>query len=517
MFETIIAVLTDFLSFFNYKTKAGRIKLIALIILLTIIVIVIKQNGNDEPTSQDELLPQVFVSTASNFGKQNTFTTIGNIEAKDQAIIQAEASGQVVRVNKELGQIIQAGEVIAQLENSSAYASLLQAEGAYEAAVANAGQSAISVESAENNLDSVNDAALATLKSGFSTINSLILSDIDVFYSDLNSPIVGVRIDVQNESALLINERNILQTDLNNWQAYGFNTESLASELIAVQNTLEKTINLIDKFVYYTNIADESDSLNGQSVDSYTNTLNSARSTAVSVLSGINQSLTNINAAEDAVNQAKLAGASNTSSTADAQVKQALGSLRAAQANYNKTLITSPISGTINELRLKTGDYINSGSQVALVANNDAIEITTFVNENDSNKISIGDSVQLKNDLTGIVSAVSPSVDSLTKKIEVKIAAETDKLKTGDTISVSFTVTEDSDLAVIAVPLTAVKFTATSGSIFTVEDGKLKSHSVEIGSVTGSNVIVSSGLDDQTEFVVDARGLSEGEEVEVIK
>ncbi len=48
-----------------------------------------------------------------------------------------------------------------------------------------------------------------------------------------------------------------------------------------------------------------------------------------------------------------------------------------------------------------------------------------------------------------------------------------------------------------------------------VEDGVLKKVPVTLGNVFGTNVVVEEGLDIDSEFVLDARGRNEGEEVQV--
>jgi len=69
--------------------------------------------------------------------------------------------------------------------------------------------------------------------------------------------------------------------------------------------------------------------------------------------------------------------------------------------------------------------------------------------------------------------------------------------------------------APIMLPLTAVRFTATDGSVFVVEDGRLVARPVSLGAVRGSAVEIKSGIDASTSVVADARGKVAGDTVEV--
>jgi multidrug efflux pump subunit AcrA (membrane-fusion protein) len=68
----------------------------------------------------------------------------------------------------------------------------------------------------------------------------------------------------------------------------------------------------------------------------------------------------------------------------------------------------------------------------------------------------------------------------------------------------------------ITIPITAIKFTDTTGSVFVVENEKLVARPVVLGTVSGSMVTVLEGIDATTPFVVDARGKTAGESVLVI-
>jgi multidrug efflux pump subunit AcrA (membrane-fusion protein) len=122
--------------------------------------------------------------------------------------------------------------------------------------------------------------------------------------------------------------------------------------------------------------------------------------------------------------------------------------------------------------------------------------------------------VFIENEYEGRISQIAPSVDSTTRKTEVRIATENTEIKNGDTVTITKEIQETANTSII-VPLTAVKFEIEDGYIFTVENGKLVQNNVKLGVVRGSSVEILDGLTAVQEFVVDARGLVAGNEVSV--
>jgi multidrug efflux pump subunit AcrA (membrane-fusion protein) len=65
----------------------------------------------------------------------------------------------------------------------------------------------------------------------------------------------------------------------------------------------------------------------------------------------------------------------------------------------------------------------------------------------------------------------------------------------------------------LLIPITSVKFTASDGSVFTIENGHLKALPISIGEIRGNLIEINEGIEADTLIVKDARGLSEGQRV----
>jgi multidrug efflux pump subunit AcrA (membrane-fusion protein) len=225
----------------------------------------------------------------------------------------------------------------------------------------------------------------------------------------------------------------------------------------------------------------------------------------------------------------QVAGSGGTASSgsllsADAQVKQALGAYNAAQSRLEKTIIRSPISGTLNSLSINTGDYISAFTQVAVVSNNGALEIISFVTEDDAKRITVGSPVTINGSISGVVTRIASAIDSTTKKIELRVGIKDMKSELINGQSVTLTIERNKNNIVhnpntpIVVPLSALKLTPRGTYIFTVSaSNTLISIPVKEGAILGEQIQILQGLTGSESIVTDARGLKEGMAVTVAK
>lgn len=496
------------------KTKKGWLFLIIVVTLAGVGLkfLVFNKEAVDENTEIKATL--IELAPAASYASDNSVGLVGTVRAVSEAQIQTERGGRVTSVRVKAGDTVLAGTIIATMENASEYAALLQAEGSYEAAQAAAAQSNVGINETANNLSQSLRNAENTYQGAYTTISNMTFNSIDTFYSNPENGIVGLKIDGGGSTAFLNSERKDYRTLLTTWQAKtseSFTTENYSTLLKeAIENT-ERTRNLVDTLLIQVNSANNKETLNGVLLSSYSTELNTNRSTLNTLISTLTNAQTAIQNAEEAVRRAEIGGTASDISSANAQVKQALGTLRAAQANYEKTILRTPITGTINSLRVNTGDYLSPSTQVAEVANNNALEISVFVGESDLALVKVGEKVQIGSKTEGTIVSVAPGIDSLTQKTEVKIAAEDSNLTNGDTVVVHLQISNDVIETALLIPITAVKFTASEGSVFVVEDRKLKSVLIDMGDIRGNLIEVLSGIDPTTEIVKDARGLSEGQ------
>lgn len=500
------------------KKKSTKI----VVVLFLIISIIFLINGN---TSQEtETITKksiVTLTTPVEYVGLQSLSVIGTVRALSEAKITSEVSGRVTSVNANLGQQVPAGKVLVTLENASQQASVLQAEGIYEAALAAAAQNDIGVNESENALTAAQNNAVSTFKSAYNTVNGIVINSIDDFFANPDRQVPGLRIDGRGFTYDLNSSRVALQTTLLTWQGQ-VNTISVQSnledELEYATKNIKEVVDIIDTFLIVFNQQDNSSRYTDDELNDFSTSFTTLRSTLINTQSTIDAAKTALSTAKDAVKRAELLASGGVTSTTDAQVKQALGALRAAQANYAKTILSTPVSGTVNSISVRVGDFINAYSEVAVVANNNVLEIVTYISDSEKDLIKKGDVVSIENKYDGVVMEIAPAVNSVTGKTEVRITTEGTEISNGDTVRITKNIdAEIQNNDTVKIPLTAIKFNQEDGSVFTVSDGVLVAKPVILGNIRGSSVEILEGISSTTEFVVDARGLVAGDEVETIK
>ncbi len=503
---------TKLLSWYGKKTVAAVIAVVLLLLFLGFQT----EEPADEMTTIAPLVG-VRLATAESLASQNSLSLIGAVRSASEATLLNERGGTVTRVAVGLGAAVLPGQILVEFSNASERAALLQAEGVYEAALASQQSSAVGVVEAETRRDSAIQSALLAGDASYATVGDVLYNTVDVLYSSPTNLIFGVRVGGTNKTQFLLEERKSFKVIIQEWllEKPTENTlESVLTYLNLSRTHTERLLHLVDTFILVTNDTDTLTSFTESEQATIITSLAIARERLSGTLTALDGASTSLRNADEALTRATILGGTTDRSAAEAQVKQALGTLRAAQANYEKTLLRSPIRGTVNQLDATVGAYVNAFTPVVTVANNEALEVVTYVNDTEKESLFIGDSLALDAVATGTVVAIAPAIDSATKKTEVRIGVSAGQLTNGQTVRI----TKTGDIVLptdkpIMIPLTAIRFENTTAHVFKVTDGLLTKHVVETGPVRGSTITITSGLTAREEFVIDARGLTAGTEV----
>lgn len=524
--KTLLAVLKDFKIFFNPKTKFGRKRAIGALLLVVAIFLGFKffggtGTGDEVPAAA---VTEVFVVSVGELGAQASFDTVGKVEAVSEANLQAESGGRITSVSVKVGDSVSPGKVLATIENSSQRAVLVQSQGAYEAAVAaanqNEDQTAVSLDEANIALASARSAAANTVRQSYTTANNVFFTNIDNFFGNANGPTPGVKIDSLSYTSFLNNERVAFQTILPEWQSRSAAVtanSNLESEISYAKRNVERTISLVDIFITIFNQGGNVGGYTEAELQANSVTFTALKSSLIATRGSLDAALTNITAAKEGIERAKIGSTRGVDPAAAAQIKIALGSYQAAQANYQKTIVRSPIQGVVNAFYLKTGDYTSPGQPAGIVANNNGLQIKTFVSEVDSANLNVGDTVTIEGGASGVITAKAAALDPNNGKVAIVVGVNPDSgLTNGATVSLTFSqISEEtaSDNRII-VPLSALKITSTGTFVFTVgEESTLVPVAITQGQLYGENIEILSGVTKDTRIVTDARGLKEGQEV----
>lgn len=513
-----------------YK-ELSRIKQIGIAAILVILFVFIARSfGSDKAVEEvAKSTRQVTLAVVSDLtNNESALPLLGTVTSTSEATIRAESSGKLTRVYHNLGDYVVAGETIAEFENSAERAAVLQAEGAYDAAKAsrdimriNNGNTTISLTDAKTN-------ALTTISSAYATMDDVIRTKTDAVFTDPRENSVHFIMSVPDAhlvssledrrksiEAMLIaretrNQKLTTQTDL-------------IAELAVIESEEQMIKGYLDDLATAYSKAFPDSAYTQTMIDGGKVSVGVARSTIAGALSSISGSRSALNASMNASEVASKSSSSNGASvsTADAQVKQAEGAYNAALSRLEKTVIRSPITGTLNSLSIETGDFVSSFTEVAVVSNNGALEVVAYVTEDDAKRVVVGSPVVIDGSVKGVITRIASAIDPRTKKIEVRIGI-TDKnasLVNGQSVrvEVSRIVTKTTTIVgPIKIPLSALKLTPSGAYVFTVSaTSSLTAIPVKEGAILGDEIQILSGLTGSESIVVDARGLKEGAVVNI--
>lgn len=530
----LVAIKVWFLGWFLklpvYKRWVAVIGSIAIIALASQILPV------SETVTESEVLPKkVELSLVSDLSNRATSVPlVGVVTSVSEATVRAESGGRLTRVYKKLGDRVSAGQVIAEFENSLERASVLQAEGAYDGSKAARDIAIINTQSTNININDTKTNSLNVINSTFATLDDMVRSKTDTAFTDprTQTPRFKVLIPDSLLQSKIENQRVVIEKILVERFATNMTLtqdSDLISELQKIQNETQIIKNYFDDLgnAYVKALPDQN--FSQSAIEANKAVVGANRSIISGTLSTISGSKV---ALQNAISAQEIAGRTtgdknpNTASS-DAQVKSARGGYLAALSRLEKTIVRSPISGTLNSFSIQTGDFVTPSAQVAIVSNNGALEILAYVTPDDAQRISVGSPVLIDSMIKGIVTRLAGAIDPVTKKIELSVGILNDNSGLINGVSVRLEISDSPSRtsyplkgkvgmgpALIKIPLSAVKITPRGSYVFTLSaSSTLVSLPVEIGSLLGEEVEIIKGLTGDMEIVKDARGLKEGDTV----
>lgn len=443
----------------------------------------------------------------------------GTVSSKSEASVRAEIGGQITHVYGSLGSYVSAGSILAEVENASQRAAVAQAQGAVDAATAGASVS-------QTSLGAARQAAVNALLSAYGVVDKSVHADTDPMFSNPESPQPHFNVQSSDSQAKINaeNARSVLGPVLAREQAQSAqvsSTDNLALELDTTTKELRQIRDYLDTIVRALNSGIAANGVTDATIAGYSATASAARASVTAALSALAGAQAGLETAS------KSSDASTAQSSSQAALTQAQAGLAAARAGLEKTIVRAPISGTLNSFSLKIGDYLAAGTVAAVIANNGALEIVTYVTDTDAREIAVGNSATIENNgatVKAVVTRIAPAIDPATKKIEVRIGiTEGAKgLVNGQSATVSIArsaraATQTAGTASrITIPIAALKIGADATSVFTVdENNTLVPHTVTIGTLLGDRVVITSGITPDMTIVTDARGLRAGQTVVV--
>ncbi|MDB5225278.1 MAG: hypothetical protein JWL87_230 [Candidatus Adlerbacteria bacterium] len=489
----------NFLSYLNSFSR--RSKIIAAAVLVVALIVLTHLGGSEAPVEGASTLPHVEIASVASLSDSGApLPVVGRVTSVSQANITAIGGGQITSLPAKLGNRVAAGSILASFENSSQRAAVLQAQGSYDAAVAS--QQSVSPEDSRT-------AAVNAYRSAFTTLDTVLESQIDTFFGAPGPYGPQLLIDAPNyDYGELSRDRAAITQTM---QAYRSQLASAdAADPAALLAEAQRVTQEVSDFI--TKLAVAANRRESRASEDQLAALNAARA-----------SVNSLSATLTTAAQSYRSGSVGSTASTDASITIALGGLRAAQASLEKTYVRAPISGTIVSLPVHLGDNISPGAQVAIISNPGALQIEAYVTPQDAKTLAVGGKATVEGTIPATIVFVAPALDPTTGKIQVKLGFSGDASALSDGSSVSVTLNRSAagatqkatQKSVPTIPIAAAKITPEGPVVFTVASSTLVAHPVTFGAIVGGQVAITLGLTLDMDIVIDARGLSEGQQVVV--
>jgi HlyD family secretion protein len=228
--------------------------------------------------------------------------------------------------------------------------------------------------------------------------------------------------------------------------------------------------------------------------------------------------------------QSKVSG--RFSSPEVAKVEAAAAEARAAYAAAQELLhhsnVTAPFAGTVYQLPVKAGSYVNGGDLLVQVANLEKVRVRAFVDEPEIGRLAKGQQVEIRWDATpgrtweGTLTRVPTSVTMVGTRTVGEITSEIDNQdrKLLPNVNVNVSIISARHDGALTVSREAVHDLDGKRYIYTISDEKVQAQEVQTGLSSLTRVEVLKGISEGAQVAlgaINAQPLRNGMEVKVVE
>ncbi|MEK7547131.1 MAG: efflux RND transporter periplasmic adaptor subunit [Patescibacteria group bacterium] len=424
----------------------------------------------------------------------------GNVKPSQSVDLAFEISGRIASINAKVGDEVAAGQVLASLDAYELNTLLNKAKAdlvSQEAALA----------AAKLSLNNYYGNAVNTVNSAYTGANDAIRIKIDSLFSDDESNNPKLTFDSTNsqEKTNSENKRLLIRDMLNEWLSE-INTIDISSSDALEKALADSKTNLNSAYSFLNllmNTTINALSLPASTLNSHKTSINDARGEIDSATSNMTTLIQNISSQKAAI------------ASKEAEIKSYQAGVDNINAQISKTVLRSPISGTVTKQDAKIGEIAPANSIVISVISAGRYEIDSYIPEVDISRVKVGDNARVTLDAYGndvVFDAVVTSIDPGETVVEgvatyltkLYFSKPDSRIKPGMTANID--VVSASHEKVLGIPQRAVQKTADKESVLIY-----KEFSGNVSSIEERNI--KTGLRGVDGYVEILEGLSEGEEV----
>jgi HlyD family secretion protein len=427
-----------------------------------------------------------------------------------------------VRVN--VGDVVRAGQILATLDQGQALAAVTEARGALLGAQAKYNKT---VEGASGEDLALAQVALKNAQTDLeNTKNNQATIVANAYRTLLNSSITAFALSSSDSQptpsisgTYILDKEGEIKISVS--QSGTFNTSGLFNYVVTISTTTPQPIGDSGLYIQFPSSFNYQGEwvvpIPNKKASNYLTNYNAYKNALENQTSNVATAQALVDQKQAELNLKRASARSVDIDIAQAEVLSAQGSLQAAQASFEDTVIRAPAGGTITKVDIKYGELSEAGKPVITLQDVENLYIEALINEANIAYLKVGQSVAITFDafggdqkFTGTIAQIDPSADAndgvVNYKIKVSLSENNIIIRPG--MNANIDVLAGGAKGVLAIPNAAVMKKEGKSFVNVVTDENKKKYAereVQTGFVGDNNLV---------EIV---SGLKEGEKIALLK
>ncbi|MBZ5499246.1 MAG: efflux RND transporter periplasmic adaptor subunit [Acidobacteriia bacterium] len=187
---------------------------------------------------------------------------------------------------------------------------------------------------------------------------------------------------------------------------------------------------------------------------------------------------------------------------AQSRVEAAQARLQYLNLSRERLVVRAPEDGTLFQLNIKDGAYLNTGDAIGLLADLTHLRLRAYVDEPDIGQVAVGEKVLVRWDAhpleqwQGLVMRLPAQVVALGTRSVAEVLCSIDNAKGTliPNINVDVEIEAPNGPAVTSLPRSVVFPEGAKEFVWTIDGGKAVKHYVETGRSTNTRIEITGGL-----------------------
>ncbi|WP_411349832.1 efflux RND transporter periplasmic adaptor subunit [Paenibacillus sp. WLX2291] len=467
-------------------------------LLLSTVMLAGCSTANNDAAQEMSVNVKVASAQKGLIGQGDIYT--GTVTPSETVNIMPKISGKVSALSVDVGSEVKKGQVLFKLEDNDLRNNLSIAKSNVDAAAAGVNSAR---DSRESGLVSANSGVVSSKNGIISSKSSITQAkgNINSAQGAVNQAQTAAK---QAQTAVSSADNSIKQAKeaLDSAQKTLTRTQSLFDNSLATQADLEKAqAAQVSAQTAYDNAvnakANAQDQLAG--TQKSLETAQKALSTAQEAYGNATSSYENANSGySNAQRQAEVAQSTAGIEASQQKLDQAQLNVQIAQDSLGDTVVKSPINGIITTKNAEVGEMAGPSAASLVIADLSTVNMLIYVSADEINQVKTGDQVQVRvasSDIvtSGKVKNINPMDSSGNGyPVQITVSNTDNKLKSGMLADISF-VGKDAKQGLI-LPSKAVQTEGDKHYVYVVTNGHAVRKEVTVGTETGSQVLITSGL-----------------------